>query len=62
MAATLDATPTRPCRRRGAGWVAETTGGPVPVAAPRRREAALPAPAGGADTPTVLARLGIPAP
>lgn len=68
VAATLDGyaaasdalAPT--ARRAAGGWVFDTSAGPVPVAAPRRRTPAGTAPASGADTPAVLAELGVPAP
>jgi hypothetical protein len=69
-AATLEASlddaphgPPRPAtaaRRTGAGWAVETTEGPVPVAAPRRREPAGDAPGPGEHTTAVLRGLGIP--
>ncbi|WP_246106613.1 CoA transferase [Pseudonocardia kunmingensis] len=64
VAATLDAEPgpIPAARRDGAGWVLDTTAGPVPVAHPRRRAVAGAAPVSGADTAAVLAAIGVPAP
>ncbi|WP_093580818.1 CoA transferase [Geodermatophilus amargosae] len=66
VGATLPEGPPSPsltARRRAGSWVVDTPGGPLPVAAPRRREP----PAGevaapGAHTREVLRELGIPMP
>lgn len=52
----------RPARRDGAGWVVDTSAGPAPVAAPRRRHTDGAAPASGVDTDDVLGEIGIPVP
>ena len=68
VAATLDGeadvsdTQAPAARRVGRGWVFDTSAGPVPVAAPRRRTPAGTASASGADTAAVLAELGVPVP
>jgi hypothetical protein len=54
--------PAPAARRADGGWVLDTGHGPVPVALPRRRAAGGTAPDSGADTATVLRRLGIPLP
>jgi crotonobetainyl-CoA:carnitine CoA-transferase CaiB-like acyl-CoA transferase len=49
-------------RRAGAGWVVDTSDGPVPVAPPRHRDVPGYAPAPGEHTAEVLRELGVPAP
>ncbi|RAY16557.1 CoA transferase [Actinomadura craniellae] len=51
-----------PARAAGGGWVVDTGAGPVPVAVPRRREAAGRAAGAGEHTGRVLRELGIAAP
>ncbi|MDT7700591.1 MAG: hypothetical protein QOJ30_2916 [Pseudonocardiales bacterium] len=65
VAATLDRAPAGPApsaRRQADGWVVDAADGPVPVAAPQRRQPAGQAPGSGVDTAAVLADLGIPPP
>jgi hypothetical protein len=52
----------QPARHEGTGWVVDTDGGPVPVAAPRSRTVAGAAAAAGEHTTEVLTELGIPLP
>jgi hypothetical protein len=66
VAATLTAPRRRSralaARRDGTSWVVDTAHGLVPVAAPRRRTLADPAPAPGEHTDEVLRKLRIPRP
>jgi crotonobetainyl-CoA:carnitine CoA-transferase CaiB-like acyl-CoA transferase len=66
VSSTLDPAPAKPAAeawRRGGDWVVDTDHGPVPVAEPvGRTGSALPAPASGADTGSVLRELGTPTP
>ncbi|MDX6333662.1 MAG: hypothetical protein QOG05_1002 [Streptosporangiaceae bacterium] len=65
VAATLTAprhSPAPAAWRDGTSWMVDTPGGPVPVAAPRRRAAAGHAPAPGEHTAEVLRELRIPRP